>query len=177
MLSKILDWLAPIQDLMSKLGVAEKKVTREVVDVSMSLRKEGDVFLTYESLRFTNWFIKGDLDHASIVSSKLNIVEAVKPKVREVDFEEFLFKKDKFLHLRPRAPEHIAKLSAANSLSFVGTNYDRSFSKKDKRVYCSELVVRCYEIESKEVFKRIKDNNILPIDLIQYCDVVYRFNC
>ena len=99
MLSKLLTYflkcMEPIQKIMQSLGKPEPKMTRDSVDVIMAIAEEGDILLSYESMRLTSLFIKGKYDHAVILSSKKTIVEAVKPVVQEVDFEEWLFKKDK----------------------------------------------------------------------------------
>jgi uncharacterized protein YycO len=160
---------------MQSLGKPEPKMTRDSVDVIMAIAEEGDILLSYESMRFTSLFIKGKYDHAVILSSKKTIVEAVKPVVQEVDFEEWLFKKDKVILLRPRAEKYTRQLAGANALSFKDYKYDYSFSLSDKRVYCSELVYLCYAMESKNIFNSLNRNNILPIDFINLCDVVYEF--
>lgn len=179
MLSKLLTYflklMEPIQKIMQSLGKPESKMTRLAVDGFLAVAEEGDILLSYESLRLTSLFIKGNYDHAVILSSKRTIVEAVNPTVHEVDFEEWLFKKDKVILLRPRAEKYTRQLAAANSLSFKEYKYDYSFSLKDKRVYCSELVYLCYALESKNIFSKLNRNNILPIEFIDLCDVVYEF--
>lgn len=172
LISKILSYFEPIQKIMQKLGKPEPKMTRTQVDSILSKVEIGDIFLSYESLRLTSYFIKGDFDHAAIVSSKKSIIEAIGSGVQEVDLEEWLFKKDKVLHLRPRTTKEVRFLAGANSLSFLNYQYDYSFSLNDERVYCSELVYLCYVREDKLVFSQINKNNILPIYFINYCEVV-----
>lgn len=173
MLSKILDWLAPIQDLMSKIGNPEPEMTKENVDKIMSIIEAGDIILSFEKWRLTNIFIRGNKDHAAIVSAKITIVEAVKPKVQEVDLEEWLYKKDRVTVLRPKAEKYTRQLAGANSLSFLGTEYDRSFSLADKRLYCSELCYMCYAIETKNIFPELQKDDILPVDFIPFCEIIF----
>jgi len=150
----------PVQKLMQEIGRDETRITRVQVDKCISSIQEGDILLSYERQRLTSLFIKGFWSHAAIVSSKLTVVEAVKPKVKEVDLEEWLFKKDYVCIIRPLCEEYIRKIASANSLYYIGKDYDYTFSLDNTQIYCSELVYLCYK--DYEDFNLGKKDDILP---------------
>lgn len=145
---------------MQEIGRDETRITRYQVDQCLLYIQEGDILLSYERQRITSLFIKGFWSHAAIISSKKTVVEAVKPKVKEVDLEEWLFKKDYVCIIRPLCEEYIRKIAAANSLYYLGKDYDYTFSLDNMQIYCSELVYLCYK--DYEDFNLGKKDDILP---------------
>jgi uncharacterized protein YycO len=172
--SRILQFLKPIQIWFQRRGYIENEFTTEIIDSLLMRIKPGDILLSYESGRYTSMFIKGEWDHAAIVNENLYVVEAVGDKfvnskniggVRKVKLEEWLWKKNHICVLRYLAESAIE--SAKKSNDFVGRNYDYSFTKDDKTIYCSELVYHCYLPFNKFFMDHIDaDDDILPIDYL-----------
>lgn len=181
MLNKILLFLKPIQILMQKLGRKETIITSEIVNNIKNLIEPGDILLSYEAQRFTSLFIKGNFDHAAIVTSRYSVMEAVGDQivdkvnhggVREVDLTEWLYKKDHVAIVRPIYPDQLLnKLAAANSFFYKGLGYDYGFRISADLVYCSELVYLCYEKDDKEFMGHVGDRQILPIEYLEMCDL------
>jgi len=173
--------LKPVQKFMQRLGRHETVIDRKTVDYLLSVIKEGDILLSHENQRLTNLFIKGFYDHAAIVSSKMTVVEAVGDiwtmkngrlenigGVREIDLEEWLFKKDFVCVIRVLSlDENKIKYAAANSLSHIGKSYDYTFSSKGENLYCSELVYVCYKPEIPYFLNELDAfKEILPIEYL-----------
>lgn len=168
MWNKLLEWLAPIQKLMQAIGKNEPLMQEWQVDECLELIKEGDILLSYESQRLTSYFIKGDYDHAAIVSSKLSVVEAVKPKSKEVPLKQWLYNKDSVVIIRAIVPDHVRKLAAASALYYVGAEYDYGFSSTNSKLYCSELCYICYASNYASFMPKLKHNNLLPIKFLDH---------
>lgn len=136
---------------MQKLGKPETKITEGQVHSIMTLADEGMALFSYETLRFTSFFIKGKWKHAAIVAiddhGKLWVVEAVGKGVQKVPLEEWLYKKDA-IRLADRIGYDRTKRRAASVWSFaqIGKDYDYEFSKDDKDFYCSELTADALDI-------------------------------
>lgn len=164
---------------MQRMGRSETIITAEIVNNIKNLIEPGDILLSYEAQRFTSLFIKGNFDHAAIVTSRLTVMEAVGDKyyngnnsggVREVDLIEWLFKKDHVCIIRPvYSMDVVNKLAAANSFFYKGLGYDYGFRLGSELVYCSELVYLCYEKEDKEFMGHVGDRQILPIEYLEMC--------
>lgn len=120
-------------------------------------------------------FIKGFYDHATILSSKGTIVEAVGDKfvdgkntggVREVDLEEWLYKKD---HVALIRVNHASAFAAGmNALKYIGRGYDYYFKHGEEKVYCSELPYLCYRTEWPEFLAEFEGDEILPQLYLDY---------
>lgn len=185
--SKFLGLMKPVQIVLGKLGRREPLMNSAKVLHSMKLIEPGDILLSYEGQRLTNWFIPGKWDHAAIISNRGTIVEAVGNKyrkigdktfnlggVKEVDLAEWLFKKDHVCILRPlfdheqleKMPKQINQMAAANALKYLGQAYDYAFNINNENVYCSELVYLAYEPEHKAFMNHI-NGEILPQDYLK----------
>lgn len=175
----ILKLFTPVQKFMQKLGRAEPKMNREAVDLAMSLIQIGDILVTHENQRITSLFIKGEYDHAAILSP-VGIVEAVGDDiesgvniggVRSVDLEEFLFLMDKVAIIRPLKTSVEANYAAGcNALTYKGKGYDYEFKIDKDKIYCSELVFLSYQ--ETEIFKSLGKKQILPQVFRDMCDDV-----
>lgn len=185
-MKKIILWLlTPVQKFLQRTGNQESLINKNQVDNLLSLIKEGDILLSYENGRPTSFLIKGYYDHAAIVSSKMSVVEAVGDKfvdgkniggVREVDLEEWLYKKDSVAVVRPLYPSiYTNKLAASNSLSHIGKSYDYTFSLSEEKLYCSELVYICYRVEDADFLKHI-EGEILPHDYYELTQMSLEFD-
>lgn len=170
--SFILSILKPFQVILQRLGRQDSKVTAQQVKDIQDLAQPGDIVLSFEYGRLTSILIKGFFDHAAIVSSKMNIVEAVGDNfvdnkniggVREVDFEEWLYKKDYVAVVRPvyAVGNIVNKEAAAACLYYLGKNYDYQFKIDNETIYCSELVYLSYISFDKDFMSHIK-YEILP---------------
>lgn len=185
MIKRIKAWLLelsiPLQKWVQRRGRRETVITKEIVDKIMSLVRPGDILLSYEAQRWTSWFIKGFYDHAVIISSKGTVIEAVGDKfvdgvniggVREVDLEEWLYKKDFVAGIR--VDKACAFAAAMNSLKYIGRGYDYSFNHDNEQVYCSELPYLCYRTEWPEFLAEFEGDEILPQLYLDLCkDVSY----
>jgi len=170
----------PIQKLMQKLGRSEPKMNRDSVDLAMSLIQVGDILVTHEDQRLTSLFIKGEYDHAAILSPA-GVVEAVgdqfDPKwglniggVRKADLEEFLFLMDKVAIIRPLKTTKEQNYEAGcNALTYVGKGYDYEFKIDKSKIYCSELVYLSYQQFGVFDFGK---KQILPQQFRDLCDDV-----
>lgn len=176
MWSKFLSFIWPLQWVMQHIGKKEPLMTDEQVDAIINLIQPGDILASYESQRLTSLFIAGDYDHAAILASNGFVMEAVgdqwkrvgKQKinlggVREVPLKKWLYAKDSVVVIRPLLDETVRKLAAARALYYKGYSYDYSFSSRDNRVYCSELVFLCYANEYPKFLVNESHDNILPI--------------
>lgn len=166
---------------MQRIGRKETIITAEQVNHIKNLISQGDILLSYEAQRFTSLFIKGNFDHAAIVTSRYSVMEAVgddyylgnnKGGVREVDLTEWLYKKDHVAIVRPIYENDLPnKLAAANSFSFKGLGYDYGFRIGSELIYCSELVYLCYEKEDKNFMNHVGNRQILPIEYLEMCEL------
>lgn len=179
LLNSLLKVLKPIQIFMQSLGRAEPKMSRESVDLAMSLIKTGDILLSYEKQRFTSLFIPGKYKHAAIMSPS-GVIEAVGDKfvdgkniggVRKVDLEEWLFLMDNVAVVRPMMNQEINYIAGCNALSYVGLGYDYEFKLDKSAIYCSELVYLCYASEG-DLFKGLEKIKIPPQKFRNMCDDV-----
>lgn len=187
--NRILLWLKPIQMWFQRRGRLETIIADECVNNIMKLVQPGDIILSYEAQRWTSAFIKGNYDHASIVTPDLQIMEAVGDKfyngrnlggVRKVSMIGFLYRKDHVAVIRPTLNDPGVNLKAAEkSLVYEGKGYDYSFSRNEETVYCSELEYLCYNAYDPTFLDIIPaDKEILPIDYMKMCDIQpYRFKC
>lgn len=167
--------VTPIQKLFQHIGKAETVINKTKVDQILSLALPGDILLSHERQRLTSLFIKGFWDHASIVSSKITVIEAVGSGVREVELEEWLYKKDFVCLIRPLySDENANKYAGSNALGYIGAKYDFTFSSKNPAVYCSELIYLSYVIEDRMFLNKIKSkrDEILPQDYFDLCNDV-----
>lgn len=167
----------PLQKWVQRRGRRETIITKAQVDRIMSMARPGDILLSYEAQRWTSMFIKGFYDHAVILSSKGTVVEAVGDLwkdgkniggVREVDLEEWLYKKD---HVALIRVNHASAFAAGmNALKYIGRGYDYSFRHGDEKVYCSELPYLCYRTEWEGFLKELPDDKeILPQYYMDFC--------
>jgi uncharacterized protein YycO len=209
MLKRIKAWILsstiPLQKWVQQQGRLETVITKSIVDRIQMLAQPGDILLSYEAQRWTSRLIKGFYDHATIVSSRGSVVEAVgdlykrHPRarwwhlrgewirnedgskmnfggVREVPLEEWLYKKDYVAVIRvDHASAHIAGM---NALKYVGKGYDYKFSHDNEEVYCSELPYLSFRTDWKEFLIEVPDNKeILPQMYYDLCGILKYLKC
>ena len=158
-------WLfTPIQKLLQRLSRPEPEMTREQVDYLLKLAQPGDILLSYEGGRLTSPFIRGDWDHLAIMTDKNRIIEAVAPKVRLCDLEEWLFKKKGGAVLRYTGLKSIRIKSAKFVHKYAGWPYDYLFTYTNKKAYCSEIGFLSYREFDPQFMSHLKKREILPQD-------------
>lgn len=160
-------WLTtPIQKLLQRWSRPEPEMSREQVDRLLSEIEKGDILLSYEGGRLTSPFIRGDWDHLAIVTDKNKIIEAVAPKVRFCDLEEWLFKKKGVAVLR-YGKKSICIKAAKFVHKYAGWPYDYLFTYTNKKAYCSEIGFLSYREYDPQFMNHLKKREVLPQD---FCD-------
>ena len=176
----ILWLLVPMQKWFQRRGRRETIITKEQVDRIMALARPGDILLSYEAQRWTSIFIKGFYDHATILSIKGSVVEAVgdlweelpdgskinRGGVRDVPLEAWLYKKDYVALIRVN--KACAPIAGQNALKYIGRGYDYYFKHGNEDVYCSELPYLCYRTEWPEFLAEFEGDEILPQLYLDY---------
>lgn len=176
LIRKLLLFLKPVQIWIQGLGHVESGFTKEYIDHLLMTIKPGDILGSYESGRFTSWFIKGDFDHIAIVNNDLYVVEAVGDSidmfgknhggVRKVKLEEWLWKKTHVFVVRHYI-EHVALAASIECNKFVGKSYDYSFDSDNETFYCSEIPYASIKPFFETIFENVPKNKaILPIDYL-----------
>lgn len=182
-------WLfTPVQYVFQKLGNQEAKIRKIDVDAILILAQPGDILLSYESGRPTSIAIPGMYKHATIVSDRLTVIEAVGDKwvrdrvtnakindggVRETDLVKWLYQVDKVALIRPKFNRDVRFKAGANARAYIGTSYDYQFEYGSEKIYCSELPYLCYKTETKEFMKNEPEHDeILPQRYRDLCDQI-----
>lgn len=176
---------------LQRRGRRETIITDMHVDSIRALARPGDILLSFEDQRWTSYFIKGNFDHAAIVTSNNTVMESVGDQfvkhgdkiinlggVREVPLTGWLYKKDHVALIRPTLNSVFTNIIAAsNSLKYKGLPYDYGFSSGPETIYCSELPYLCYSTEDVTFMDILPlHKQILPIDYLKMCEVQpYRF--
>ena len=173
-------WLVtPIQKLLQRSGEIEAWIEEADAIKIESIVREGDIILSYIQGRPTSGLIIGEWDHASIVSDKMTIVEAVGDLfkdgkniggVREQSLREFIFKKDDICIVRPvyDVGPIVNRNAASTAPFYLGYSYDYRFKSGEEEIYCSELVYLCYRAYDKDFLSWI-DGEILPTLYYDLC--------
>lgn len=156
--------LTPIQKLLQRLSRPEPEMTREQVDCLLSVIQKGDILLSYEGGRLTSPFIRGDFDHLVVVNDKRLVVEAIAPKVRSQDLEEWLFKKKGVAVARYTGKKTVRTCASAFVNKYMGWPYDYLFTYTNKKAYCSEIGYLSYKEFDPEFMNHLKKREVLPQD-------------
>lgn len=128
----------PIQKTLQKMHPPETLIDANFVADVRGDVDIGDIFLTRQRMHFTNLFIPGFWSHAAMYDGT-EVCEAIGNGVQFVALEEFLYKKDWVLHLRPAFS--INKPIVRQFLALQsGKPYDFEFASGVKAWYCSELI-------------------------------------
>lgn len=170
-IKRLFFWITiPIQKLLQYFSRPEPEMSRDQVDLILNKLLPGDLLLSYEGGRLTSPFIRGQWNHLAVINNNLKVVEAVAPKVRLQDAEEWLFKKKGVAivryygnHLSSSTPINLLVATYVNK--FIGWLYDYLFSYGNKRAYCSEIGYLSYlEFDSNFMNHIPKGREILPQD-------------
>jgi hypothetical protein len=150
--------LLPLIKLVSKIGAPEPACTyNDFLQIKVKI-KPGDVLLSTEALRLSNWLIPGIWSHAAIYVGDNTVLEAVPKVVRTIRLEEFVLDKSKICLLRPSwLFQHHNFVN-----HYIGADYDFKFLGSWGSYYCSMLVYsylnRCtsnavpFPLKTKSVF-------------------------
>ena len=176
----ILNLLTPIQKFIQQLGYIESSFTEDLVNHLYDFARPGDFLGSYETGRYTSWFIKGEYDHSAMVTDKKEVVEAVGDKfvngkniggVRTVPLKEWLWKKNQVYIARNKNPMVAMKASSAY-YTFIGMGYDYTFDRGNKKMYCSEVPYVCHHTYQPDFLSNVPDDKeILPIDYLSSTDI------
>lgn len=156
-------WLfTPIQKLLQRLSRPEPEMSRDQVTAILRRARRGDLLLSYEGGRLTSPFIPGDWDHLAILNENRSVIEAVAPKVRYVNLEEWLFKKKGVVLIRSKKNRLQASVYANK---FINWPYDYLFKYGNQKAYCSEIGFLSYhEFDDKFMGHLLKNKEITPQD-------------
>lgn len=156
-------WITtPIQKLLQRWSRPEPEMSREQVTAIMRRARRGDLLVSYEGGRLTSPFIPGDWDHLAILNENRSVIEAVAPKVRYVNLEEWLFKKKGVALIRSEKNRLPASVFANK---FIGWPYDYLFKYGNKKAYCSEIGFLTYhEFDDQFMNHILKNKEITPQD-------------
>lgn len=181
----VLNLLKPFQIFIQRLGYIENSFTEADINRYYDLCQAGDILGSYESGRYTSWFIKGEYDHIAMVTDDKRVVEAVGDHfvngvnlggVRVVPLKEWLWKKNHFFCLRHKNKMTALKASGAfKSLLHLG--YDYWFNRGNEKMYCSEIPFVCYHQFQPDFLSNVPANkDILPIDYLSCTDLELIFD-
>ena len=182
--NRILLFLKPIQMWLQRRGYIESDFTQSEVDEIVGLIRAGDILLSYESGRWTSYFIKCEWDHAAMVNDALQVVEAVGDNivngvnlggVRKVGLYEWICKKNHILVLRHKDQDAAFKASELVN-DYIGSGYDYAFKEGNEYYYCSELVYVSYKPFDNYFINRVDSkSDILPIDYLDdsHLEIIY----
>lgn len=205
--TRLLLSLKLFQIWLQRQGRRETIMTGMHVTLIRSQAQAGDILLSYEDQRATSKFIRGEFDHAAIITDKMTVMEAVgdfwvpiigaqketflekisrilfdkvnKNKmanlggVREVDLDEWLWKKDHVVLIRPvMSCPIINTIAAKNAYKYKGFGYDYGFEMGGETVFCSELEYSCYYPADNSFMDHLPaDKEILPIQYLEACSL------
>lgn len=108
--------------------------------------KPGMVILTRTDHVFGNLFIHGYWTHSGLLISKDEVIEAVGKGVRKSTLEKFFLKVDDFAVYDPLSADlEITRTACEYAEGAIGMNYNFTFRRRHKSVYCSELIYLSFE--------------------------------
>mgnify|MGYP001362371661 FL=1 len=159
-------WLVtPIQKLLQRLSRPEPEMTRDQVSAVLKRYRKGDLLVSYEGGRLTSPFIPGDWDHLAVINNEKKVIEAIAPKVRAQDLEEWLFKKKGVALVRYTGNKLVNYQASIFVNKFVGWPYDYLFKFGNKKAYCSEIGFLSYhEFDDSFMSHVLKNKEITPQD-------------
>lgn len=171
----ILSILKPIQVFIQGLGYVENGFSEEDVDYMFALCQAGDILGSYESGRFTSWFIKGEYDHIAMITDDKMVIEAVGDKyvngknvggVRKVPLKEWIWKKNHIFIMRHKT-YGIGTKASKSYYTLLGMSYDYTFDRGNEKMYCSEIPYVCYHTHDHYFLSNVQPHQeILPIDYL-----------
>lgn len=203
MINKILGFFKPIQIFIQRRGYVEPRFTKKDIDYLLSIIRPGDVLGSYESGRWTSFFIPGNYDHVAGVNLHLDVVEAVGDNfvdtetapfkerlkiffklrpglkkqnlggVRTVGLEDWLWRKNEIYIARHPDPQ-VGLQIAAEYDKYGDVDYDYEFDEDNDKMSCAELVKTCVKAFVKGFMEGIRMPK--PIDFLATKDLVIIYN-
>lgn len=128
----------PFSYLISKIGKPEPLCTYEDKEKIMELMEPGDVLLSRENYRISNWFIRGYYGHGAQVSYDNKVIESVPNKARIQHIDQWVLSKDNVCLLSPTFPIKFKNIDS----KYKKRKYDFRFFFMSSKLYCMELVYR-----------------------------------
>ena len=138
---KLLSIIEPVEKVVGKihLPVTKRLITGEDFYAVQSIIEPGDIVLSRTRLHLTNACIPEFWKHASIISTRQTIIEAIGEGVVETSLYDFCVSKDYLCVLRAFNTLYAIQ-AAVNAAAMIGLKYDYEFEFGDNEFYCSELV-------------------------------------
>lgn len=136
---KTFTWLVyPFSFLISKIGKPEPLCDEKDLEKIMELAEPGDVLLSRENFRLSNWFIRGYYGHGAQFGYNRKVIESVPNKVRVQNVHQWVYTKDDVCLLSPNFPIEFKNMNS----KYKNRKYDFRFFFMSSKLYCMELVYR-----------------------------------
>jgi hypothetical protein len=124
--------------------------------------QEGDIIMRRYDRYVSGWFIPGFWTHVGMVVSDKTIIHAMTKGVIEEDAMTYL-RADHIMVLRVGNKKFI-KNAISKAKDMLGKEYDFLFdSADDERLYCTELIKRCYP----KIFSEMEGQAIPPDEIVK----------
>lgn len=130
----LMESLVPITRLVSKFHRPEMQITGDKFEKAESLLENGDILLSFCNYNLTNLVIPGDWSHVCVYYDG-RIYESVTNGVRNVRFDEWIYKKDYISIVRPNI-----KFSRKQKLDGFNFLKDQSKEKYDFSMMMGDVV-------------------------------------
>lgn len=141
---KLLRILAPIIYRLGRIKSHTKALPINEYNELMNILETGDILVTRTKYSLTNFLIPGYYKHA-IMYIGCNCVEAVIPRLREVQLSEVMKRVHKIRVMRVNDTTESQKLAASREMKkLIGKPYDVYFEPDHTAFYCSEAVWYSY---------------------------------
>lgn len=139
---KTFTWLVyPFSFLISKIGKPEPLCDERDLEEIMSKAEPGDVLLSRENYRLSNWFIRGYYGHGAQLMYDKKVIESVPVGTRIQPLNQWVFTKDDVCLLSPNFPIKFKNMTS----KYRKRKYDFRFFFMSSKLYCMELVYRYQE--------------------------------
>lgn len=139
----LLSIMWPFGYLLSLIGKPEPRISYEDYAAIKKIIKPGDVLVSREDRRPTNWLIPGYWGHIAMYYKNHQVIDAIPPRVRTSHLAEWVLSVDSIAVLRPKFPINFQD----HSNYYLGMNYNLGLFWARAWV-CSMLVISWYRKDS-----------------------------
>lgn len=187
--------------LIQRIGYVEPRLTEEEIEHLVSIIKPGYTIGSYEQLRITSVFIKGEYDHVAMVTENKDVVEAVGDEwynsfgkkltvietyiyrmmkrpiknyggVRRVGLRAWLYRKHD-IFIAKHNDDKVCEAAGKYCVKIKG-NYDYAFKQGDKNYSCVEI---CKESYASADYKFMAGNKMpLPVHFMSDKDMTVLYD-